>query len=94
MITLTSMLLFLAFGVIVGAVGRVNTPEHERGGWLFYLLSGVFGSFAFGFAGRGLGAYGPGEPAGLVLSLVGAMLFVAAYHDLRLRFGKQLPPPD
>jgi uncharacterized membrane protein YeaQ/YmgE (transglycosylase-associated protein family) len=86
MITLGTMLAYLAFGLIVGGLGWLSVPEKERGPGFFYVLLGVLGAFAFGFAGRGLGAYWPGERAGLVTSLVGAMIFVGGYHVLWRRF--------
>ena len=85
MITLASMLLFLAFGLSVGAAAYALTPVRQRGAWFFYVLLGVLGASVFGFAARGMGAYGPGDRAGLVASLLGAMIFVAAYHGLRRR---------
>ena len=85
MITLGNMLAFLFFGLVVGAVAQLLSPNRQLGEWVFSLLLGVGGAFTFGFIGRGVGLYGPGDKGGLVLSVVGAMLFVGVYRALRRR---------
>jgi uncharacterized membrane protein YeaQ/YmgE (transglycosylase-associated protein family) len=74
------MILFLIFGLVVGALARLIVPGRERGGWLVSLGLGVAGSFAGAFLGRAMGFYREGEPAGFIMSLVGAILLVIAYH--------------
>jgi len=75
-----NLILFLLFGLIVGALARFIVPGREPGGWIVSILIGVAGSFIGGFLGRALGFYREGEPAGFVMSLVGAVLLVVAYH--------------
>jgi uncharacterized membrane protein YeaQ/YmgE (transglycosylase-associated protein family) len=36
-----------------------------------------------GFIGRALGFYGPGEAAGFLMSLVGAIILLFIYHKMR-----------
>lgn len=84
------VILFLIFGLIVGALARLIVPGKEPGGWLVSMLIGVAGSFLGGFLGRVLGLYRDGEPAGFVMSLLGAVLLVGIYQALtrrRVRFG-------
>jgi uncharacterized membrane protein YeaQ/YmgE (transglycosylase-associated protein family) len=76
------IVLFLVFGVIVGALGRVIAPTRARGGWLTSILVGVSGAFGGGLLGYALGLYGPGQPAGSLMSLLGAVALVAV--SLRL----------
>ncbi len=75
-----SLLIFLVFGLVVGAVARFLVPGHEHGGWVVSMLIGVFGSFAAGFLGQFMGFYRQGESAGFVMSLLGAVLVTIAYH--------------
>jgi uncharacterized membrane protein YeaQ/YmgE (transglycosylase-associated protein family) len=75
-----SLVLFLLFGLIVGALARLIVPGREPGGWVVSMIIGVVGSFVGGLLGRALGLYREGEPAGFFMSLVGAVLLVAAYH--------------
>jgi uncharacterized membrane protein YeaQ/YmgE (transglycosylase-associated protein family) len=80
-----SVLLFLLFGLIVGAIARFIVPGREPGGWVISMILGVMGSFLGGFIGRSLGWYRDGEPAGFVMSLLGAVILVAIYHALTRR---------
>ena len=80
-----SMILFLVFGLIVGALARVIVPGKEPGGWVISMILGVAGSFLGGFIGRALNLYREGEPAGFVMSLLGAILLVAGYHMIARR---------
>jgi uncharacterized membrane protein YeaQ/YmgE (transglycosylase-associated protein family) len=76
------LVLFLLFGLIVGALARLIVPGREPGGWIISMIIGVVGSFLGGFIGRALGLYREGEPAGFFMSLIGAVLLVAAYHAI------------
>jgi uncharacterized membrane protein YeaQ/YmgE (transglycosylase-associated protein family) len=78
-------ILFLIFGLVVGALARLIVPGREPGGWVVSMLLGVVGSFAGGMIGRALGMYQEGEPAGFVMSLIGAIILVVGYHALTNR---------
>jgi uncharacterized membrane protein YeaQ/YmgE (transglycosylase-associated protein family) len=80
-----STILFLVFGLIVGALARVIVPGKEPGGWVVSMVLGVVGSFLGGFLGRALSIYREGEPAGFVMSLLGAIVLVVAYHAIARR---------
>ncbi len=73
-------ILFLVFGLVVGALARFIVPGKEPGGWVVSLLIGVAGSFLGAFLGRGLNMYREGEPAGFVMSLLGAIVLTVGYH--------------
>lgn len=79
------IILFLVFGLIVGALARVIVPGKEPGGWIVSMVLGIVGSFVGGFLGRALNIYHEGEPAGFVMSLLGAILLVAGYHFVARR---------
>jgi len=78
------LLMFLLFGLIVGALARLVVPGRESGGWLTSIAIGVLGSFVGGFLGNVLGM-GDGRPAGFLLSLVGAIVLLVAFHAVRRR---------
>ncbi|HEY4012569.1 MAG TPA: GlsB/YeaQ/YmgE family stress response membrane protein [Polyangiaceae bacterium] len=80
-----SLLLFLVFGLIVGALARLIVPGREPGGWVVSMLIGVVGSFIGGFLGRAIGLYRNGEAAGFFMSLLGAILLCVAYHAFARR---------
>lgn len=85
MLTIGSILSFILFGLIVGAVARMLMPGHEPGGWGFSILLGIAGSFLGGMIGHALHLYGPGQTAGFFMSVVGAMILVGLYHAVRGR---------
>ncbi len=73
-------LLFLVFGLVVGALARAVVPGKEPGGWLVSMGLGVGGAFLAGMAGRALGLYQDGDTAGFVMSFLGAVVLVVLYH--------------
>lgn len=74
------LILFLLFGLVVGAIARFLVPGKEPGGWIVSMIIGVVGSFLGGFLGRVFSIYREGEPAGFLMSLLGAVLLVGGYH--------------
>jgi uncharacterized membrane protein YeaQ/YmgE (transglycosylase-associated protein family) len=80
-----SFILFLLFGLIVGALARLIVPGREPGGWVVSMVIGVVGSFLGGLIGRALSIYREGEPAGFFMSLLGAIVLVAGYHAISRR---------
>jgi uncharacterized membrane protein YeaQ/YmgE (transglycosylase-associated protein family) len=76
------LIAFLLFGLIVGAIARFIVPGREPGGWVVSMLLGVGGAFLGAFIGRAIGLYRAGQPAGFVMSVVGAIILVAVYHGL------------
>ncbi len=79
------LMLFLLFGLVVGVVARFLVPGREPGGWIVSMLIGVGGAMLGGFLGRVAGLYRPGQPAGFIMSLLGAILLVLCYHVVTMR---------
>ena len=79
------LILFLVFGLVVGALARLIVPGREPGGWLTSMLLGVLGAMLGGFVGRAMGFYQPGQPAGFVMALIGAIAVVGIYHAVTHR---------
>jgi len=48
-------------------------------------LLGIAGAFVAGFLGRAIGWYEPGQPAGFIASVIGAMLVLLVYRLIRGR---------
>jgi uncharacterized membrane protein YeaQ/YmgE (transglycosylase-associated protein family) len=67
-------------GVIAGALAKLIMPGKDPGGMIVTMLLGLAGSLLAGFLGRALGWYEAGEGAGLVMSVVGAILLLAVYR--------------
>lgn len=74
------LIIAVVIGFVVGAIAKLFMPGRDGGGFLITSLLGIGGSVVAGFIGRSLGWYLPGEPAGFVASIVGAMLLLALYR--------------
>ncbi|APR79165.1 putative membrane protein [Minicystis rosea] len=80
------LLLFLLFGLIVGALARLIVPGREPGGWGVSLIIGVIGSFLGGFLGRALGFYSESQrTGGWVSSIIGAIVVAFIYRAILAR---------
>ena len=70
-------------GLIAGALAKLIMPGRDPGGILVTMLLGIAGSLVAGFLGRALGWYEAGEGAGLIMSVIGAILLLALYRMIR-----------
>jgi uncharacterized membrane protein YeaQ/YmgE (transglycosylase-associated protein family) len=78
-----NVILFLIFGLVVGALARLIVPGREPGGWVVSLVLGVAGAFLGGFIGRALGFYDTDvTTGGFLMSLLGAIVLVGIYHAI------------
>ena len=76
----------IIIGLLVGVVAKFLMPGKDPGGFIVTILLGIAGSFVAGFLGRAMGWYHEGEPAGFILSVVGAIVLLILY---RLFFNKR-----
>jgi uncharacterized membrane protein YeaQ/YmgE (transglycosylase-associated protein family) len=79
-VTMLSVLGWIVFGLIIGAIAKLLMPGRDPGGIIVTILLGVIGALLGGFLGRAMGLYGPQEAAGFVMSLIGAMLLLFLYR--------------
>lgn len=84
MSSLTSLLSFVPFGLLIGALARAITKGRGRVGWAPSMLVGTAGALLGGTLGRVLVLVPDEAPMGFVASLLGALLLVAA-HQAALR---------
>jgi uncharacterized membrane protein YeaQ/YmgE (transglycosylase-associated protein family) len=78
-------LLWIVFGLIVGAVAKLIMPGRDPGGIIITMLLGIVGALVGGWLGQALGLYRPDEPAGFIMAVVGAIILLALYRLLRGR---------
>jgi uncharacterized membrane protein YeaQ/YmgE (transglycosylase-associated protein family) len=76
------MLWMIVVGLVVGALAKLVMPGRDPGGVVITILIGIAGSVIAGFLGRSIGWYGAGETAGIVASIVGAIVLLFAYRAL------------
>ena len=74
---------WIVFGLVIGILAKLLMPGRDPGGFIITALLGIAGAVLGGFIGRALGFYGPGEAAGFVMSLLGAVILLFIYHKLR-----------
>ena len=80
-----SILGWVVFGLIVGALAKLLMPGRDPGGMVVTIALGVAGALVGGFIGRSLGWYQSGAPAGFVMATAGAVLLMFIYR----RFAKR-----
>ena len=71
---------WIIFGLIVGALAKLLMPGKDPGGIIITTILGIVGSVLGGWLGRVMGFYGPNEPAGFFMALLGAILLLALYR--------------
>ena len=71
---------WIAFGLIAGVVAKLLMPGRDPGGFIITIVLGVAGALLGGFVGQALGLYREGEPAGFLMSVVGAVLLLVVYR--------------
>jgi uncharacterized membrane protein YeaQ/YmgE (transglycosylase-associated protein family) len=71
---------FVIAGLIIGAIAKLVMPGRDPGGFLVTILLGIAGAVLAGWIGSALGLYGPGEPAGWIMSVIGAVILLAIYR--------------
>ena len=76
---------WIIFGLIVGALAKLVMPGRDPGGIIVTIVLGIVGALVGGWLGRAIGWYGPGEPAGFVMALLGALILLGLYRLLVAR---------
>ncbi len=71
---------WIVFGLVAGVIAKLLMPGRDPGGFIMTIVLGIAGALVGGFVGRALGLYNEGEPAGLILSILGAILLLALYR--------------
>jgi uncharacterized membrane protein YeaQ/YmgE (transglycosylase-associated protein family) len=83
--TMFSILGWIVFGLIVGALAKLVMPGRDPGGIIVTIVLGIVGALLGGWLGRAIGLYGPGEAAGFVMALIGALILLGLYRLLVAR---------
>jgi uncharacterized membrane protein YeaQ/YmgE (transglycosylase-associated protein family) len=74
---------WIVFGLIAGVIAKFVMPGRDPGGLVVRVILGIAGAPVGGMIGRLAGFCGPGDVAGFVMSVIGAILLLVAYRTLR-----------
>lgn len=77
---MTGILVMIVLGLIIGAVAKLIMPGNDPGGAIVTILLGIAGALVGGFLGQAVGLYQEGQPAGFVMSVIGALVLLFGYR--------------
>lgn len=77
-----SWLSAIFIGLIVGFIARALKPGKDALGWIMTAVVGIGGSVIATIVGQQMGFYQPGQPAGWIASVVGAIVLLVIYSSI------------
>ena len=72
----------IIIGLLVGIVAKLMMPGRDPGGFIITALLGIVGAIVATYLGRALGLYVPGQSAGFIGAVIGAVILLAIYRAL------------
>jgi uncharacterized membrane protein YeaQ/YmgE (transglycosylase-associated protein family) len=75
-----SILWTIIIGFVAGVIAKFLMPgDNEPTGFILTAILGIVGAFVATYLGQALGWYGPGQGAGLIGAVVGAIIVLFLY---------------
>lgn len=71
---------WIIIGGIAGAIAKLIMPGKDPGGCIVTILLGIAGAFIAGWLGHLVGWYEPGEGAGFIAAIIGAIIILGIYR--------------
>lgn len=75
-----SFIIAIIMGLIIGAIAKFIMPGRDPGGIIVTCLLGIAGSLLATWLGQRLGWYYPGQPAGFLGGIIGAIILLVIYR--------------
>jgi uncharacterized membrane protein YeaQ/YmgE (transglycosylase-associated protein family) len=76
----------IVIGFVAGVIAKLVTPgSNEPSGFILTTILGIVGAFVASWLGQALGWYAPGEGAGLVGAVVGAVIVLLIWGAVMAR---------
>ncbi|HOT68064.1 MAG TPA: GlsB/YeaQ/YmgE family stress response membrane protein [Candidatus Saccharicenans sp.] len=66
----------ILLGLAAGVIAKLIFPGKENMGWIMTTLLGIAGSFLSTYPGQFLKIYEPGETAGFIGAIIGALIIL------------------
>jgi len=77
---------WILIGLIAGGIAKLLMPGRDPGGCIVTILIGIAGAVLAGFIGQSVGWYRrPGEGAGFIAAIVGALVILLIYRLIMKR---------
>lgn len=70
-------------GLVVGIIAKFIYPGRESMGWIMTIILGIAGAFVATYLGKLVGIYQPGQAAGFIGAIVGALILLFLYHLIK-----------
>ncbi len=82
-----SIIWTILIGFVVGIVAKFLMPGRDPAGFIITAIIGVVGSVIATYLGRFMGLYPPGESAGFIAAVIGAIILLFLYRLVTGRKG-------
>jgi uncharacterized membrane protein YeaQ/YmgE (transglycosylase-associated protein family) len=73
----------IVLGFVAGVIAKLIYPGKQNMGIIVTMLLGIAGSFVASYGGQWLKLYQPGETAGFIGSVVGALVILFVYSLIK-----------
>lgn len=83
----------IIIGFFAGIIAKLLMPGKDPGGFIVTTLLGMGGALLATLLGRSFGWYGPGENAGFLASIAGAILILFLYRVIARPKGRGTARP-
>ncbi|ACA19249.1 Transglycosylase-associated protein [Methylobacterium sp. 4-46] len=81
-----SILWTIIIGFVAGVIAKFIMPgPNEPSGFILTTILGIVGAFVATFLGQAVGWYGPNQGAGLIASVVGAVIVLGIWGMIQSR---------
>ena len=70
---------YILGGLVIGVLARLLKPGADPLGWIMTIVLGIVGSLVATYGGQMLGLYAPGQSAGWIASVIGAIIVLFIY---------------
>jgi uncharacterized membrane protein YeaQ/YmgE (transglycosylase-associated protein family) len=77
------LLWIIIIGFLAGAVAKLIMPGKDPGGFWITTGLGIAGALVSTFLGRMIGWYQPGQSAGFIAAVVGAVIVLVIYRLIK-----------
>ena len=77
----------IIIGAVVGLIAKFLVPGRDPGGFIVTPLIGIAGAVVATYLGHFLHIYEPGQNAGFIGAVVGAVIILLVYRAIRRRSG-------